>query len=81
MSKYIFLYVAPTDSEYALRCLGFHEGTSRSSALAELLNKLEKQRYHERIEQWNTAEQRIAYQVDGEWEIDEYGHEVAQQQT
>lgn len=79
MRKYVFLYVAPTESEYALRCLGFHEGESKSSALSKLLDTLRNQRHYERVEQWKTAEQRIAYRVDGEWEVDRYGYETAQQ--
>jgi hypothetical protein len=79
MSRFIFLYVAETDSEFALRCLGIHEGKTKHSALSDLLDVLEKQRFFQRIEQWKVAERRIAYEVDGEWEVDNQGNEAPTQ--
>lgn len=81
MAKYVFLYITETTSEYALRCLGFHEGRSKEQALGNLLDVLEKQNYYERVNQWDSAQRRFAYQIDGEWEVNEYGNEVAQQRV
>lgn len=81
MGRYVFLYIAETQSEFALRCLGIHEGETKNSALQELMDVLRRERFYERIAQWKIAEQRIALEVNGEWEVDKQGNETPAQRS